>query len=376
MPKTIYGVKTMKKMVKRGIVVTLQLIGGIAGVAVLLFALLLVFITVTEYRPQPIEPAYIQGEASAGALELNRPIDIISWNIGYCGLGAEQDFFMDGGSMMRPPNKKAVEDNLAGIIQTLQANPADMYFLQEIETASARSYYINQSERITHDLGLKCAYTYNHKASFVPYPLPPIGKVASGIGLFTHIPFTESARIALPVPFTWPVRTVNLKRCMLVTRFPLPSGKTLVTVNLHLEAYDDGEGKIAQTKALLDFISAEYEAGNYVVAGGDFNQTFLGMKEHYPVQEGRWAPGALDLSPLSERWQLAIDGRVPSCRLNNAPYTPALTDEGIRKGWQYYAIDGFIVSPNVSIMSVETLDESFRYADHNPVRLRVMLNPS
>ncbi|WP_230977655.1 hypothetical protein [Treponema vincentii] len=45
------------------------------------------------------------------------------------------------------------------------------------------------------------------------------------------------------------------------------------------------------------------------------------------------------------------------------------------KKWPYYVIDGFIVSPNISIMSVETLDESFRYADHNPVKLRVTLNP-
>jgi len=56
-------------------------------------------------------------------------------------------------------------------------------------------------------------------------------------------------------------------------------------------------------------------------------------------------------------------------------FTSALSDENIRKKWPYYVIDGFIVSPNISIMSVETLDESFRYADHNPVKLRVTLNP-
>lgn len=81
---------------------------------------------------------------------------------------------------------------------------------------------------------------------------------------------------------------------MLITRFPLVSGRELVTAVLHLEAYDEGEGKIAQTKAVADFIRAEYEAGNYVIAGGDFNQTFPGSRSHYPLYDNFWAPGIMD----------------------------------------------------------------------------------
>lgn len=38
-----------------------------------------------------------------------------------------------------------------------------------------------------------------------------------------------------------------------------------------------------------------------------------------------------------------------------------------------YTIDGFIVSPNVEVTSVETLDAGFAYSDHNPVKLQVKL---
>ena len=38
----------------------------------------------------------------------------------------------------------------------------------------------------------------------------------------------------------------------------------LVAVNLHLEAYDDGEGKAAQTAMLFDILEEEYAKGNYV----------------------------------------------------------------------------------------------------------------
>jgi hypothetical protein len=36
-------------------------------------------------------------------------------------------------------------------------------------------------------------------------------------------------------------------------------------------------------------------------------------------------------------------------------------------------IDGFLVSPNVRVESVETLDEGFACTDHNPVLLKVSL---
>jgi endonuclease/exonuclease/phosphatase family metal-dependent hydrolase len=59
--------------------------------------------------------------------------------------------------------------------------------------------------------------------------------------------------------------------------------KYLVLVNLHLEAYDDGEGKKAQTEMLKQILQEEADQGNYVIAGGDFNQTFSGTDDSmYP----------------------------------------------------------------------------------------------
>ena len=62
------------------------------------------------------------------------------------------------------------------------------------------------------------------------------------------------------------------------------SDKQLVIVNLHLEAYDDGEAKIAQTQELANVLKSEYEKGNYCIAGGDFNQFLPSVDEdRYPV---------------------------------------------------------------------------------------------
>ena len=52
----------------------------------------------------------------------------------------------------------------------------------------------------------------------------------------------------------------------------------------------------------------------------------------------------------------------------NQPYDPADT-----ANTQYYVIDGFFLSPNVRVDSVETVDLGFENSDHNPVLLRVTL---
>ena len=63
-----------------------------------------------------------------------------------------------------------------------------------------------------------------------------------------------------------------------------------------------------------------------------------------------------------------MDGRVPSCRSLDQPYEGA-----DRAGFQYYLIDGFIVSSNLTVEGLETLDLDFVCSDHNPVLLHVTL---
>ena len=355
---------------------------SLIGAVVCLLSVFLFVLSITEYRPAQTEAAAVIESAAGKAgfadavFDAGQSVRVISWNIGYGALGAKQDFFMDGGTMVRPESRAAVEENLTGIADFIKAHEADMWFLQELDIASARSFYVDEGRFLSQAAALGGNFAYNYKSLFVPFPIPPLGRVAGGLATLTRLEPESSIRYALPVPFKWPVRLANLKRCLLVNRFSLPSGKELVTVNLHLEAYDEGEGKVAQTKALMDFLTAEYEKGNYVIAGGDFNQTFPDLNmAPYPAHEGLWQAGTLDAAMLPVGWRCAADDAVPSCRLDNGVYESALHDETVRKNWQYYIIDGFILSPNVELQSVSTFDESFVYSDHNPVELTVYLKP-
>ena len=337
-----------------------------AVLIVLLVALcLIIFLTVSEYRPDDLEQLTMSYD-SQQRLSPKDSLDIVTFNIGYCSLGAQEDFFMDGGEHVRPDDLQTVEQYLNGITSDLKLLDADVYFVQEADVDSKRSYYTDQVEAISDALGLPVAFAKNFCCQYVPYPIPTIGKVNSGILTATGLETARVERISLESPFKWPVSMANLKRCLMVTRINV-ADKELVLINLHLEAYDNGSGKEAQTKFLMDFIAEEYEKGNYVIAGGDFNQAFPDSTAVYPYScDSGWIPGQLSNDMLPPGFSFAYDLSSPSCRLLDAPYAPGETD--------VYVIDGFIVSDNITVNDVKTIDLKFENADHNPIRLSVTLN--
>ena len=342
----------------------------IVGVLVLLLVLAVGVFTVAEYRPADTESVIAQQETEA-VLETGKPLTIVSWNCGYGALGDNADFFMDGGSSVYTADRARVESNLAGIRDALKALNPDFLILQEVDINSARSYSLDERGVLREALpGASESFAYNFNTLFVPYPIPPMGHVESGMyTLSTAVP-GSSARISLPVPFSWPIRLFNLKRCLLVSRFPVKySDRELVLINLHLEAYDDGEGKEAQARQLTALMQEEYAKGNYVIAGGDFNQRFTNIDQSaYPVYEGMWQPGVIDAASFGSDFTLLMDNSFPTCRSLDRAYAGA-----DKEGFQFYLIDGFIVSANVHAESVKTLNYDFTCTDHNPVRMNFTL---
>lgn len=343
----------------------IKIIGIILLIILIAVGALLTYLTLTEYHPEPFSDAETTDSGDI-SLTQGQTLRILSWNTGYAGLDSSVDFFMDGGTMVNPTSHENVENNMSAIADFINQGNYDICLLQEVDRDCSRTGKIDELAVYAESTGLNWTYAPNYRCNFVPYPLPPIGKVETGIVTMSNLLMNGTPqRISLPCPFQWPVRAVNLKRCLLVSRYPIEdSEQELVIVNLHLEAYDNGEGKIAQSKALLELLEEEYQKGNYVIAGGDFNQTFTNAENIYPIKNPSvWTPGILDEDALPEGWHYVYDTKVPSCRLLNQPYDPDSEET------QYYIIDGFLVSPNIEVKSVETVDLDFTNSDHNPVQI-------
>jgi len=332
------------------------------------FILFLAFTWVTDYRPE--ERIVIAEDERAPLLSDSSSMELVIWNIGYAGLDAGMDFFYDGGKQMRPSNEGVVR-NIEGIIQTLSSfDGFDFVLLQEVDKKSKRSYYLNEYETIEGHFKVSRAYFgMNYKVPFVPIPLKePMGKVHSGLMTLTrHLPALV-VRHQFPGNYSWPKKLFMLDRCFLVTRFPLSGGHELLVINTHNSAYDDGSLRKKQMAYLKDFLLDEYNRGNYIVVGGDWNQSPYGLLPELPghrfdtenlayIEEGY---------PASD-WKWAYDPGIPTNRRVAVPYD--------RDSSLTTIIDFYLLSPNIRVEEVQAMDLDFRYSDHQPVTLQISLVP-
>ncbi|MFA7376013.1 MAG: hypothetical protein WCZ13_00780 [Acholeplasmataceae bacterium] len=356
----------MKKIIKvfvKVLIVLILFIGGFLG-----------YLTATEYRPNQIEALEITNNQTQ-KVSLNTTYKAMTYNIGYAGLGSKEDFVMDGGSKGRPDSKEVVLDYLEGTLDILSSHESDFYFLQEVDLKARRSFNLNQVRLIEERLGdgFSSSFAYNFKANFVPFPVSftdYIGHVESGLLTLSTKQLESSKRHQFPGEFSWPLRIANLKRAMMENTYEIEnSDKKLIMVNLHMSAYDgDGSLRKAEMAYLKEFMVAQEALGNYVVIGGDFNQTFPEVKDLFLPKQDYYVAYPIEDEYLPSGYSFQIDPIKPTARLLNQPY------DRLDENTQYYLIDGFIVSSNITALSVINLDYDFLYSDHNPVVLNFKLN--
>lgn len=332
-----------------------------------LFGLFLLFSTLNDYRPGPESGVF--SSSSPDPVPDSTTLTLVTWNIGYCGLDASMDFFYDGGEQVRP-EKKAVKENLAGIKKELEAfGGYDFILLQEVDQASKRSYRINEYDSIARQFAsYHSVFGMNYRVWFVPVPLKsPMGAVRSGLQTLSSRTPAQVTRYSFPGNYSWPTRLYMLDRCFLVNRYPVEGGKELLVINTHNSAYDDGTLRKGQMAYLRSFLLDEYAKGNYVIAGGDWNQSPAGF-------EPLFDPALFDRNDLTyiengypdPDWIWAFDASVPTNRRVITPYDPDSTPVTV--------IDQYLLSPNIAVEEVRGIPNGFRYSDHQPVILKVKLN--
>lgn len=346
----------MKKLLKAILIILL--------IPVLFLAGFLGYMTLTDYRPANGEEITVEGTATLQ--KIPDTLSLISWNIGYCGLGKEQDFFFDGGKGVRP-NKQDYQRYINGVMETVHGfSGSDFILLQEVDRDAKRSYFQDQVPMIASQLpGYAYAFALNYRSKFIPQPISePYGKAVAGIMSLSAYHPSSATRHALAADASWPTGLFMLKRCFMAIRYPAGNGKELVVVNQHLSAYDDGTVKQQQMDTLRKFLMNEYARGNYVIVGGDWNQFPPG---YHPVLSG--TDGVLGMNVEKDYpeagWNWVYDLTYPTNRKLNIPYEAGKTETII--------IDYFLVSPNITPLDVEVIDLGFSHSDHQPVNVRVAL---
>ena len=346
-------------MIKR----SLKIVGWIALIPVLICILFLSYVTVVDYKPS-VQVQLDTGNNKGNELKQGEPFTATTFNIGYAGLDQGQDFFMDGGTMSRSSSKLQTEENLSSIAAILKETRSNLYVLQEVDINSSRSDHINEVDELANLLPeYSQTFALNYKVPWVPVPvLHPMGSVHSGLLTLSTFQSTSNIRFDLPGKESWPVQQMELDRAFIASRFPVDNGKELVLINLHLSAFDKG-GQIRkqQLDFLENYISQEIEKGSYLMIGGDWNHSLPETDPKNFESQQEW-PEWLQSFPdtfSAEGFQWANDPTTPSVRTLDIPYEKDVNFLAV--------IDGFLVSPNIEIVSVKGRDLSFENSDHNPV---------
>ncbi len=356
--------KALKAILRALLIIIVVFIAGFAG--------LLVYAKVTDFRPE--EQELISQQNNLSVLKDSLCITLLTWNIGYAGLDKDMDFFKDGGTKVITP-KDICLSNIDGIADFLIDNDTvDFMLLQEVDRDSKRSYHIDQYEKIAGVLpSYNPFFAKNYDVFFVPAPpSQPMGKVLSGIATYSKYIPVSSIRYSLPGDFGFPTQLFYLDRCFIVNRYNVGNSKELVLINTHNEAFDEG-GTIreAQMERIKEFVINEYNSGNYVIVGGDWNQYPPDFKPSFSANKaftgivGNFNLTGIESDYMPQEWKWIYDPSTPSVRTLMSEYDPVSTPTSI--------CDIFLISPNIEFVTVKGIHLGFTNSDHNPLIMKVKL---
>ena len=355
----------------------------ILSVLVLLVGGYLGYVMLQYYRIDDVTSLNIDKNSNKEVVSLNETYSITTYNIGFGAYNHDYSFFMDEGYMedgtyvngkyAKAQSEEIVKENTNGTINTIKGLNADFMFFQEVDKAATRSYNINQYKMIMDSFSnYSSVYASNFHSAYLLYPFnDPIGQTEAGIVTLSSYKIQEAKRYKLPIDESFPTKFFDLDRCFMVARYKVDNDKELVLINVHLSAYDEGGVyRKKQLELLNKILKEEYEKGNYVIAGGDFNHDIANSLNAFKT--GQKVPEwvyVLNEEDLTSGYKFATAKNIPTCRSTDMPYIKDVNYSVV--------LDGFIVSDNITVNSVNNIaqddGELFLYSDHNPVKMSFVL---
>ena len=294
---------------------------------------------------------------------------IMTYNIGFGAYTSDYSFFMDGGESSWAKSEEDLKANMDGIANDIAGVGADFVILQEVDVNGTRTYHYDESEKLITSLGYaNYIFSQNFDSPFLFWPITePHGANKSGLLTGTEFAIRNSERRSLPIT-TSVKKVVDLDRCYSISRIDVDNGKQLCIYDVHLSAYgSDASVREGQLNMLMSDIKADYEKGNYVVCGGDFNHN---LRESTEVDVPGWAqPFPRSVLPTGANLGFDVAEEVDvahnSCRNSDIAYIPGTTFTVLA--------DGFIVTDNVEVKTYRSLDWEFERSDHDPVVMTFVL---
>ena len=350
-----------KKRIGKIIAITCAIVIGIPVLTALSYVGYVVF----SYHRVGNTTLDIKKDAKKEKVQVGQELSLTTYNIGFGSYSPDYTFFMDlgydengvatAGVHGKGISKEDVQTNIDGSINIVKELVSDFYALQEVDVDSDRAYHINQKEAFEKEMtDYDNTFAINFDSAYLFYPLnDPHGKSKAGLSTYSKYSISESERKEYTIS-TGFSKFFDLDRCF----------------------------SVKQIDELYSFMKSEYDKGNYVIAGGDFNHDLLTNNPLYPqYTKENFAYKDMVKQPMPDWLNFMFDDNK-TCKFDDgftvyaANNEPSCRDCDVawQRGYTYVStVDGFIVSENITVNSVETKkvgDNGFAYSDHQPSTLK------
>ena len=373
----------MKTKAKKVIKIT----GIILLALVIVLAAYIIYLYASYHRipdNQELQVEEISQNTEAGnELTTEKNYSALTYNIGFGAYTPDFSFFMDGGKSSWAKSKDSVKETIKGAGELVASKDPDFALVQEIDLDATRSYHVNEYSILKENIpAYNCVFAQNYDSAFLFYPFTqPHGKSKAGLALFSKYPITGSMRRSFPISTSF-TKFFDLDRCYSISRVPVDNGKELVIFELHMSAYGNSDAiREGQIRMLSEDMQKEYEAGNYVICGGDFNHDLKAADTQSKASDAdnntqtgsedsaepeSWAY-PFPRSELPEHFSFCLD-QLSEDEKNNLWNSARNADMEYVPGETYtVTLDGFIISDNVECTKYENVNTGYSYSDHDPV---------
>lgn len=379
----------MKTKAKKVIKIT----GIILLALVIVLAAYIIYLYASYHRipdNQELQVEEISQNTEAGnELTTEKNYSALTYNIGFGAYTPDFSFFMDGGKSSWAKSKDSVKETIKGAGELVASKDPDFALVQEIDLDATRSYHVNEYSILKENIpAYNCVFAQNYDSAFLFYPFTqPHGKSKAGLALFSKYPITGSMRRSFPISTSF-TKFFDLDRCYSISRVPVDNGKELVIFELHMSAYGNSDAvREGQIRMLSEDMQKEYEAGNYVICGGDFNHDLKAADTQSKASDAdnntqtgsedsaepeSWAY-PFPRSELPEHFSFCLD-QLSEDEKNNLWNSARNADMEYVPGETYtVTLDGFIISDNVECTKYENVNTGYSYSDHDPVYMEFQL---
>ena len=298
---------------------------------------------VTEF---PTEQAATEYTAKTLSSPPNKDtLTVVTWNIRF-GIGRAKWCGDSCGELVLFDTDE-IQDGLELLAAKIAAMDADILLLQEVDTDSKRSAYIDQVQWLLDNTAMNYgAYASMWEIQFVPSD--GLGRINTGNAILSRWPLSEAERIQLSLRGEQDdlTRAFYVRRNVLRAKVNYP-GSLFWAVDIHASAFSNDDTKqiqYAEFKAVLDELDNQ---GEPFVAGGDLNQLPPGAaKNNYcdndrcPDEEKEDDEGC-DFSNETTWISALFDTYVPAVSLVNylqdedSYFTHASTHDAIDERYQW-----------------------------------------